>query len=311
MEDYIYTNYYAVQKSLNCWFICMDHDTDPYGQDPNRVKKHDEWFTPEEAAQVEGMTLWHGLNTLERDESAYDRYMDMSIFTNLKYLCIPHEIMKYDYIDISSIAQKLEHMRILSPSIMGGGIDFSVKRPRFTMFDTVFPLLKTLYIYASPRLCSNFSIDNYPQLRWFATDYEEDENGIALKLFKEHPTIQGFGINSVRRKHTLKYLRNNVSALYFWSIRTKGLDFKFIESFENIKYLQINASATTVDCSILSTLPSLAELTISTCACVLNIESLLQSRSLEKFKFNMNCTKITPELKEQMDRKFVETDIWL
>jgi hypothetical protein len=305
MQNFIYSNYYAPNQFLTSWNVGLDADTD--FRDLKNVKQFDEWFSPEEYDAVEAITLLPGSNVHQRASTAYKRFADLRGLKNLKYLGIPLEVVPY--IDIRHVSQSLEHLAISPPSIWGIS-DFSDRNYKYTLFNEAFPSLKTLRLFASPVRCANFDVKNYPNLLWFAADYSLDKAGAALKMFKDHPAIQGFEIFSTKDKKTLQYLRNDCSALYFWSITTKGLDFSFLNIFDRLRYLTIIGSSSTIDCSMLKAIPNLTELCLISCKNIINLDALQDCLALQKLEYKLNDIKMEKSLKTVLESRLNETLIW-
>jgi len=296
-----YEKYYMPTKFISgWWWVALDADTDLPPELPG--KKETEWFSNLEASQVEALTFWYGRNTTTRCESAYERLRDLSSFSQLKSLSIPLEVVPH--IDISSVATHLEHLHIADPSVVNEA-HFSDKNYRFLMFDEYFPALRTLKLFVSPKWCANFSVQKYPKLKWFTSDFDLDPKGIGLKFFLPSQTVQGFELNSITRKYTLKYLKTDVKALRFWSITAKSFDFGVLENFYNLEYLSIYSSVATVDCAALALLPNLNELTICSSRDILNIQSLLLHKKIKKLAIYLNRTQVNEELKNAL-RQHIE-----
>lgn len=287
MNSTIANRYGLATYQLNCWMIEIDADTVPIKlpQDMWSVKSPQQWFTAEQAASVDAMTLFEAVGSPE-NPSVYGRLADLSAFLNLKFLSVPVDAVRH--IDIASVADQLEHLRINAPRSIDLYTSYKSKALP-PLYPGLLPQLKTLKIVCSPAGWPSFDTSLYPSLEWLHTELDEyDKSGKCLKMFKDHPSLQGFSLDSVKQPDLLKNLRTDVTALAFWSITTKQFDYSYLKGLQQLKFLRLRASFTPVDCALLAELPALEELELGICKVLTHTSALLKSKTLKKLWVKSN-----------------------
>ena len=231
---------------MKWWRIELDADCfAPFQLKEAPTKRVDEWFSPEEAAGVEGMTLFDERG--KHSKAVYKRFTDLRPFTSLTFLSIPLDAI--GYIDIDSIASRLEHLHITSPRAPKFR-EFYEKDRHPDIFEAVFPRLKTLQLLASPTVFRNFDAARYPALEWLDCQLEFDKSGKFFKYFNNSPSMHGYSLEVVSKKDLLKNVPKAITTLRFWSITTRSFDFSFFSDFKQLQYLEIAGSFTPIDCSV-------------------------------------------------------------
>lgn len=279
-------------RNPNCWLIELDKGSlQGYIEEGDLFKGAGEWFSGEEAASVEGMTMWYDNgDETHHDAHVYQRLNNMSAFKNLKFLSIPADAI--GCIDIDSIKSHLLHLHIVAPRSFEYRDEYYEKDRRALIFDTVFPKLKTLQLLFSPIKFSNFDVKRYPSLEWLACDLEYDKSGKFLKFFKDYTSMQGYSLDGISKKDFLKNVPKNIQALKMWSITTRQFNYSLLSEFRDLKYLDISGSFTPIDCSVFLKLPALTELNLGCSSQIDNTSELLNSKTLEALKINSSSDRI-------------------
>lgn len=284
--------------SRNSWYVALDDDQTPTTPGVSS-KQYGEWFSADEAGSVEAMTVF--VRDIDRvsNENAFEPLRDLSRFTNLKYLNIPVDAI--GYVDIESVASKLEYLRLSAARLGRGRYDLA-RAKKLQFFGVAFPSLKSLYLSEPPICFHNFDVTCFPSLRWIEVDLEElDKTARSLRPFHDIPTIEGFGLNSVFKTDILKDLNRSLIALEFGAIRTRSLDLRYLAEFPQLKYLTIVSSRVSVDARFLANIPSLTELEIVWLKRLEHVEALLESPSLQRVSIRL-IDEGQPD--EAMCRKF-------
>jgi hypothetical protein len=272
------------------------------------AKSPQEWFNKDDSALLGAMTLFVRFDGNE-DPSVYKRFNNLGIFPNLKFLSIPLDAIPY--IDIAAASSRLEHLHLTRPR--SGDLYTNYKNKTLPpLYSDVLPQLKTLRIVCPPSGWIEFTVLRYPKLEWLHTELGEyDKSGKSLKLFKDHPTLQGFSLDSVKQPDLLKNLRTDITALALWSITTKQFDYSYLRGLQQLKYLRLRASFTPVDCALLAELPALEELELGICKVLTNTNALLKSKTLKKLWIMSNDAsdldaKTISALKEKLEYVEIE-----
>jgi len=303
MEFTIWSRYTNPASTLKWWRIELDENVlQGESRKGGSIKSPHEWFTAETADSVEAMTLFKGMGVMNHDKSLYDRFADMSLFTNLKFLSIPLDAIAY--VDILSIANQLEHLHITPPRALEF-LAYYEKRKRPLIFEASLPRLRTFGVFTSPIVFKNFDVARYPALEWLSTSLELDKSGKALRLFDNVANFKGFALKVISDKNLLKKIRKDLVALELWGISTKGFDFTSLSEFKSLKYLSLRGSKSPIDCSILVGLPQLLELKLFSFKSLQNVEALLGLDDLEKIHiYPDNKSDLSEDFKQRMKTKF-------
>jgi len=308
MEFTIFSRYTTPARALNWWWVELDENV--FSSEDRRerpIKSPHEWFTVKTAATVEAMTLFTGMGVYDHDKAVYDRFTDMSMFTNLKFLSIPLDAIAY--IDIASIANRLEHLHIMNPRALEF-MSYYEKDKRPIIFEELFPQLRTLKLLCSPIVFKNFDVAKYPALEWLSASIELDKSGKGIKLFDSVDNLHGFSLKVISKKDLLKNIRKDIIGLELWGISAKEFDFSYLSEFKNLKYLTLRNSKSPIDCSILTNLPQLFELELFSFKKFLNIEALLKLNNLEKIHiYPDNKSDLNEEFIKKMRNKFKHCSI--
>jgi hypothetical protein len=309
MEFTIFSRYTNPTVALNWWRIELDQNAFPdYKFAEYQIKRPDEWFDAKSAAAVEAMSLFKGTGrVLDHDKAVYDRFADLSIFINLKFLSIPIDAIAY--VDIESVADHLEHLHITPPRTSEYARYYEKDR-RPLIFEECLPRLKTLGILCSPILFKNFDAVRYPALEWLSTALDFDKSGKGLKLFDNHADFHGFFLESILKKDLLKNIRKDIIGLEFWGMSPREFDFTCLPEFKNLKYLSLRNCKAPIDCSLLTGLPQLLELRLFSFKKFENVEALLRLDNLEKIHiYPDNKSDLSEEFIEKMRKKFSHCSI--
>jgi hypothetical protein len=271
-------------------------------------KSPQEWFNTDDSALLGAMTLFVRSGG-DEDSSVYKRCNNLSIFPNLKFLSIPLDATQY--IDIAAVSTRLEHLHLTRPRSTELYTNYKNKTLP-PLYAGVLPQLKTLQLICPPSGWPEFTVSQYPKLEWLHTELGEyDKSGKCLKMFKDHSSLQGFSLDSVKQPDLLKNLRTDVTALAFWSITTKQFDYTYLRNLQQLKYLRLRASFTPVDCALLAELPELEELELGICKVLTKTSALLKSKTLKKLWIKSNDSsdldaKTISALQERLDYVEIE-----
>jgi hypothetical protein len=262
---------------MNWWFVALNDIAVP-AESKFSSKSLGEWFSPVEAAGVEGLTVVVDPNSKVGNGETFKRLQDLRDFPVLKFLDIPTDAI--EYVDIERIAPRLEYLR-LSPARTVSGHEVGLAK-NLQFFDVTFPRLKSLYS-SFPTICyRNIDVTRFPKLQWLETDLELDKSARSLKLFRDVSTILGFGLNGVTKKDILKELNRTLTALEFADIRTRALDLSPLSEFTELQYMSIASSRIALDARPLAKVSRLIELELVWLKRIDHIEALLDSRSLRR-----------------------------
>jgi len=308
MEFTIFSRYTSPARQLNWFWVEIDENV--FSREDrmrNLIKSPHEWFTAETAGPVEAITLFKGMGVFEHDKTLYNRFSDMSIFTNLKFLSIPLDAIAY--IDTASIAKQLEHLHITAPRAVEF-LDYFEKDKRPVLFEESFPQLKTLALLCSPTLFRNFNVARFPALEWLTASLGFDKSGKGIKLFEKAKSLHGFSLNVISKKDLLKGIRKDLVGLELWGVSARDFDFSYLTEFKSLKYLSLRNSKAPIDCSIFSNLQNLLEIELFSINKLKNIDALLSIESLEKVHiYPDDKSDLTEEFKKQMRIKFKNCSI--
>lgn len=270
MQNFIRDRYKF--PAINWWWVELEGDPAP---PPHRcpTKQCGEWFTDTEAASVEGISIFteHSIDGL--DNSIFSPLKQLSKFPRLKFLDIPADAI--EHLDIASIANNLQYLRISSPRLLAVSEQGLSKQLHF--LESVFPNLISLYLYFPPICYRNFDITKFPALEWLETSLDLDKQAKSILLFRNLDSMRGFGLEGLYKKDILNDISRSLIALEFWDIRTKALDLSYLAEFNSLSYLRIN-SKISLDGRVLADLPKLTELELWSVNRIENIEALLVNR---------------------------------
>jgi hypothetical protein len=277
METYIHTNY-KFPSHLKWWLAALDAIELPTAHRAS-TKRYGDWFSDAESKEVEALSIFANEDRGNGAPNAtvFETLTRISDLPNLKFLDIPADAVAY--VSGNAILPKLEYLRISAPrttAIVEQGLN-----KQLDFLENAFPNLRSLYLYFPPICYRNFDVQRFPQLQWFEVDLDLDKAAKSLKIFHCLPLMQGFGLNGVHKKDILGGLSQSLTALEFWNVRTRALDLSYLAQYRDLQYLTINARAV-LNARMLATLPCLRELQLWNLQRFEDIESLLDSRSLDR-----------------------------